>query len=471
MLLLSLPDQPDPSKLSEMVVLGAMVLDDADHDGKGRLLTKYGPIIEPEWFRDERHRAILTAIRRIRESGGVCNAISLVAELDAIGAKIPPGYTLDVCSSSGSPVQELAWHLDRVINDYRLRLLESHAHAAATAIQAGVGDAGEIVEKFQAAVAKVEAIRLADESEVATADAQSLALAFTDRAERWAASGGDGYGWPTGLKILEEFDLRLYGGQRLVIAGEANVGKSTFAAQVALNVARYFRETKSDARVGVLSLEDGRERWVDRAIANLARVPLSSIRKGSLMPMEAAKLAPATAEFANLPLYVETHGDLTIELLPSVFQSLVDRGCRVIVVDYLQEIAAPKASERRDQVGDSCRALKALSLRYNVSVIIVSSLRKLNGSRPTLDDLKESGDIGYIATEVVALRVEEPPEQFGLPTLLGVDVLKQKDGAKGSGTILLCGSIFRLEIPDRHHGPTPTVNATDVARARGRRKK
>lgn len=448
----SLPDTTP--NLSEQVFLAALMLEDARGDPP-QLVAKYAPIVDPSWFADDRNKAIYEAILAVHQSGGVASLVAVGEALLRAKAPVELWYLAEVSEKCASPYIEAPWHLKKILDAYSARVLRAQCSAAVNATLGG-GATADQVAALRAAMDRLECLALDDGPTEDDGGAKNLSVQFLDRLQKWVEEPGSGWGWPTGIQALEDLGLRLYPeGQYLVIAGEPNVGKSTLAAQIALNVASFFRVKKLPHWVGVIAIEDGRERWVNRAMANLSDVSLNAMRKGALDAAKIHAINETARVFAMLPLIVESHPGLNLDRMEGVIQSLVDRGCNVILIDYLQEITDSKL-EIRERVTKASRAIKSQAIRENLSMIVVSSLKKLDGRRPTMDDLKESGDIAYGATEVVAAREIQKPDKPSLPTVIGLDVLKQKDGAKGERYCNLHGPTFRISTTDFRPEPQDT---------------
>lgn len=439
--------QPDTiPNLSEQAFLAALMLEDTRGDPP-QLVAKYAAIVDPVWFADDRHRAIYAAILAVHRSGGVASLVAVGEALLRAKAPVELWYLAELSERCASPYIEAPWHLKKILEDYSARTLRAQCSAAVNATLGG-GAISDQVVALREAMDRLEGLTLKDAPAEDGGGAKSLAAQFLDRLERWVEEPGSGWGWPTGIQALEDLGLRLYPeGQYLVIAGEPNVGKSTLAAQIVLNVASFFQVEGLPHWVGVVAIEDGRERWVNRAIANLSDVSLNAMRKGAINKATGEVIAKTAQVFAHLPLIVESHPGLNLDRMEAVIQSLVDRGCKVILIDYLQEITDSRL-EIRERVTKASRAIKAQAVRENLSMIVVSSLKKLDGRRPTMDDLKESGDIAYGATEVVTAREIMRPDKPSMPTIIGLDVLKQKDGAKGEAFCNLHGPTFRITKTD-----------------------
>jgi replicative DNA helicase len=90
----------------------------------------------------------------------------------------------------------------------------------------------------------------------------------------------------------------------------------------------------------------------------------------------------------------------------------------LIVVDYLQKIAVPEGDRRKgryEQVGDVAKGLKQLARDTGMPVVALAQLRRLGKAetprKPTMDDLRESGDIEQEADVVVLVHAPGDDER------------------------------------------------------------
>ena len=116
---------------------------------------------------------------------------------------------------------------------------------------------------------------------------------------------------------------------------------------------------------------------------------------------EHSSILAAAGDIAGAPLFLDDASSLGIGELRSRARRLVAKhGCRVVFVDYLQLIHGSgriKDGNRTQEVGEVSRGLKALARELSVPVVALAQLsRQVEGraeKRPTLSDLRESGDL------------------------------------------------------------------------------
>ena len=136
-----------------------------------------------------------------------------------------------------------------------------------------------------------------------------------------------------------------------------------------------------------------------------------------------------------------------IDVVAKAKQMRAKEGVRFVVIDYLQLLkAVDPATSRVQQVSYDIKTLKELSKDLQIPVLVISSLsRNYNDkSEPTLQELKESGDIEYTSDIVLLLhRLKKDKKEIERDETLLI-VAKQRHGRLGKL------SLVYLETGDRY---------------------
>jgi replicative DNA helicase len=128
-------------------------------------------------------------------------------------------------------------------------------------------------------------------------------------------------------------------------------------------------------------------------------------------------------------------------------------GIELIVVDYLGLLAPDRHVERENrwrQVGEMAKSMKELAKELNVAVLLLSQLNreseKRSDQRPTMADLRESGDVEAHADGVWLLH---RPERYGQTDqnagLVELILAKQRNGPTGTVELTWIGDQTRFE--------------------------
>jgi replicative DNA helicase len=234
----------------------------------------------------------------------------------------------------------------------------------------------------------------------------------------------------------------------IIVAGRPSMGKTTFAMNIAENVA-----IKTDKPVAVFSMEMPGDSLAMRMMSSLGRIDQHKVRTGKLDDDEWPRLTSAINLLAETKLFI----DDTAALTPTEVRARARRLTRdhgqlgLIVLDYLQLMQSPSSGENRvQQISDISRGLKALAKELNVPVVALSQLnRNLEqrpNKRPVMSDLRESGSIEQDADVIVFIYRDEvynedSPDKGIAEIIIG----KQRNGPIGTSRLTFLGQYTRFE--------------------------
>lgn len=214
---------------------------------------------------------------------------------------------------------------------------------------------------------------------------------------------------PTGFPNMNQLFGGLQRSDMIVLAARPSVGKSTLALNLAANAA------KEHARVGIFSLEMGREQVAMRLLASEARLNMHDIRLRRLSQTAESQLYDAVGLLSDLAIYVDDTPFQTVaEMRGKARRLQLTHGLDFVVVDYMQLIngsSGGREGNRAQEVSEISRQMKAMARDLNVPVIAVSQLSRAierrESHRPVLSDLRESGSIEQDADIVMFIHRED----------------------------------------------------------------
>jgi replicative DNA helicase len=260
-------------------------------------------------------------------------------------------------------------------------------------------------------------------------------------------------GVPSGFYDLDEMTAGFQKSDFVVIAGRPSMGKTSFAMNIAENVAVHLKPAERQA-IAVFSLEMSKESLVQRLMCALARVDIHKIRRGYASNEEYKKLQNAAAQLHEAPIYIDDTAAMGILEMRAKSRRLVSEvPLGMIIIDYLQLIRGPESSENRQQeISAISRSLKALAKELRVPVIALSQLSRAvetrgGTKRPVLSDLRESGAIEQDADVVLFVYRPEvyetdPAKRDGKAEII---IAKQRNGPTGSVDLAFLSECTRFE--------------------------
>ena len=215
-------------------------------------------------------------------------------------------------------------------------------------------------------------------------------------------------GLSTGLRDLDVMINGLNKSDLLLLAARPAMGKTAFALNLCLNVAKKCNQT-----VAMFSLEMSREQLAMRLLSIESFVDGQKMATGKLTEEEWTKLGMASAALSQTDIRVDDNPSITVAEMNAKCRRLDNLG--LVIIDYLQLMNGSGYSKggesRQNVVSDISRSLKIMAKELNVPVVCLSQLSRgpegRTDKRPMLSDLRESGAIEQDADEVLFLYRDE----------------------------------------------------------------
>ena len=268
-------------------------------------------------------------------------------------------------------------------------------------VQEGIGTAADTLD---AAEQKIFAVRRGQSAQ----DMVPISRVLPDVLERlgeMTESQDHMPGLSSGFSAVDAKITGLNKSDLLLLAARPGMGKTSFALNIALNVARSSRKT-----VAIFSLEMSAEQLVTRILSGEALVENYRLRTGNLRETDWQKIAAAASVLNQLDIRVDDNPMLSAADMNAKCRRLDNLG--LVVIDYLQLMTSAgdkgnRGENRQQVVSDISRMMKIMAKELNVPVICLSQLSRANekrdDKRPMLSDLRESGAIEQDADIVMFL--------------------------------------------------------------------
>jgi replicative DNA helicase len=241
-------------------------------------------------------------------------------------------------------------------------------------------------------------------------------------------------GHSTGFPRLDELTGGLQSGQLIIVAARPGAGKTTFALQLARQIAE-----ASGLLVPFLSYEMSHDELTLKLLSNALEYDQLRLRTGDLPAGMERQLAREAESLADVPMLLDDNPPETIGGVRTAMRALARRGqIGAIVIDYLQLMSADtrfKDSNRTQEVSDISRGLKRLADELKVPVVALSQLNRTlearPNKRPILSDLRESGSLEQDANLVCFLYRESLYDKTADPNFAELSIGKQRNGPVG----------------------------------------
>lgn len=411
---------------SEQYVLGALlVVPDK--------LAEVAAMLTPRDFYRGDHREIFEAMLALDEAGKPFDVFVVSEWFESRGARPEILSTLIDLAKSHWLATLVKAHAEIIADKARLRrLIDAGTEITASAFEPEGRTAAEIASDAMSAIAAIDSGTGDDESQGFAEVAKRWLVDLQARAELETA-----YGLQTPWSGYNALLQGLAPGDLAILAGRPGMGKSAVAINLTLHAAR------QGVRVLYFSLEMTGAAIVNRAVAAAGEVPLKWLRNPAGSDQDYwAETTRGVSATRKLPILFQEQASLTR-------QQVVHRAKRdhkreplgLIIVDHLHIMQLPGKTRESVEIGDITRDLKALAKHCGCPVLALAQLNRSvesrPGKRPTMADLRESGNIEQDADSITFLlrddyyaKQENRPSNH--PGMLELIVAKNREGEGGS---------------------------------------
>jgi len=182
------------------------------------------------------------------------------------------------------------------------------------------------------------------------------------------------------------------------------------------------------------SLEMSKRQLTARILNILTGISGRRILKKEISYDEANLLRKTLDGVKKLPLKLTSHPDMPLSILmQGLRDSRLKFGTELNFIDYIQ-LVSYSGRKRNEEIAHIAQQLKSASLELDACVVALSQFSRNDKLEPTMDDLKESGDLEQAAS-FITLMWEELDPQFNDIRMLGIKpvwfkIEKQRNGEK-----------------------------------------
>ena len=400
--------------VAEQAVLGALML-------SREAYWRVADILKVEDFSRKDHRVILQGIIELVKRDDPCDAVTLgewfesqnIAEL--VGGA---GYIIQLANNTPSAANIRAY----------AEIVAKHA------MHRRVLDAGAKITKIEGddALAQAQSLigELADRVPVRLSSPKEAFKDWVGTFQQRMDSTDAICGLSTGLSELDAKTTGLQAGDLIIIAARPSMGKSLLAQNIS------DRAALAGNRVAFFSLEMTTQQLINRAISAAAGVPHDKVRSAKNIDADDwNKIERVAEQVQAMPaMWSEASGQTIDQIIAQIRRAHAQKPLTAVFIDYLGLIRLPKSERRHDLlVGDITRQLKDQAKQLNIPIVLLAQLNRgvegRTNKRPTLADLRDSGEIEQHADVVIFIHREEyfdrASEMKGVAELI---IAKQRNG-------------------------------------------
>jgi replicative DNA helicase len=454
--------QPQATEI-ERAVLGALMIDKDAY-------TVVCEMLYPESFYEPRNQKIYTAIRDLEmkeqpvDIWTVTEQLAKQGDLEDVGG---PAYVTELSSRVASSAN-IEYHARIIAQKFLARQLISYASFIETKAFDETIDIDDLMQEAEGSLFELSQKNMKkDYTQI-----DPVIKTAIDVIQKSAANKDGLTGVPSGYYKLDDITSGWQPSDLVIIAGRPAMGKTSFALSMAKNIAAEYQ-----VPMAFFSLEMSNTQLVNRLISNVCEIQGSKILNGQLRPDEWERLDKRVNNLLGAPLFIDDTPGLSVFELRTKARRLVrEHGVKMIMIDYLQLMNANgmRFSSRQEEVSTISRSLKGLAKELDIPIIALSQLNRgvesregLEGKRPQLSDLRESGAIEQDADMVLFVHrpeyyhIYQDDNGRDLHGMAQIIIAKHRKGATGDVLLTFRGEFTRFENPeDSRLHPTRTGNDT-----------
>ncbi|MDE7379392.1 MAG: replicative DNA helicase [Paraprevotella sp.] len=442
-------EQPQAVPFEEAVLGALMIEKDA--------YSLVSEILKPECFYDHRHQLIYESIRTLNLQQKPVDILTVTEHLNSTGHLEECGgpYYITQLSGKVASSAHIEYHARIIAQKYLARELITFT----SRIQSKAFDATvDVDDLMQEAEGKLFEISQQNMKKDYTQINPVIHEAY-EMLQKAAARSDGLSGLSSGFEKLDRMTSGWQNSDLVIIAARPAMGKTAFVLSMC-------RKMAVDMKIpcAMFSLEMSNVQLVNRMIVNVCEIPGEKIKSGQLAPYEWGQLDNKITQLYDAPFYVDDTPSLSVFELRTKARRLVrEHGVKIIMIDYLQLMNASGMSfgSRQEEVSTISRSLKGLAKDLNIPIIALSQLNRgvesregIEGKRPQLSDLRESGAIEQDADMVCFIhrpeyyKIYQDEKGRDLHGMAEIIIAKHRNGAVGDVLLKFRGEYARFQDPD-----------------------
>jgi replicative DNA helicase len=439
-----------PSNLdAEGAVLAACLLDPRE------CVDDVRQVLQPQHFYADANRMIYAAILELDAEGKAIDVLTVAGRLRDREqlAKVGGAPYLATLADATPAVAHVLEHAKLIVEKARVRQVIAVSQRFAAQGYEDVGDPQQWAQNCAQVLADVAAA--GDERDPPEALDVVIPAEVKAIRER-AARNVEIVGIDTKLEMLNKLTGGLETGLMHVVGGRPGMGKTSVALGLGLNAA------EQGIGVMVCSAEMNKKQLTHKLIASDARIDHSRVRSGVMHREEWPAFADSAKHLATLPIILFHQPGMTIPAMRSAVRKgqrqLAARGVKLglVIADYLQIFDGKgligRGEGREREVSEISKRLLWMAGEFDVAMLALSQLnrsvedRSNKSKRPTMSDLRESGQIEQDAATIMLLyRDEYYHKDSADKGTVEVNVAKNRFGTTGRAYLKFTAEYGRID--------------------------
>ena len=389
-------------------------------------MTEVIGLLQPEHFYSDLHAAIFRAMLAVSDSGKPVDLVTLSPALLAQG--VGPSDVTPLVDGMAD-TSAIMHYAELVLEAFKKRsLLGTSMRMQGDSVSQTV-TSDECIDRVSKDLVAVADVTSKDDTvHISTVVNSQVQTAVAIRHGERTSSGLE-----SGFYDLDKLTGGFRPGDLTLIAARPRIGKTALLLNVIRNMA------KNAVKVMFFSIEMSDSALVQRILSSEARINTRAFLVDGFLSGDAeSRLICAGDVVGDLPIWLNDLSRMTPRKMRSAVRShMTKHGVDCVVVDYAQLVKPDlfnHGETRAQQVSEIVKDIRALGKDLGVPVICACQLRrsaagKTEETRPTLEDLKESGGLEEHSDGVILMH------RNSKESLTHIEVAKQREGPEGRFTL------------------------------------
>lgn len=378
-------------------------------------------ILVPEDFYKPAHNKIFKAIAELHKRKEIIDIVTIKTELEKGKCLDEIGGATYLSKVMDCPICLNLVHYSKMIKAASVgrNLIEASINTAnsiydETITQHNIVD---ILDKAQSDIMKIGF----DSGDKDTISAADLCLKRVGEYEELCKGAEPGI--KTGFHSLDALTGGLFGAILVIIAARPGVGKTSFALNMAKNMA------SNRHKIGFFSLEMSKERLLDRLISGYTGINSLRLKSGRLGKDDWISVNEAAAKLYNLPLIFNDAGGLSVQELKSLIRKMVRQGVEVVFIDQLSKIRGGDGFKEHEKKASIVNELDMFKKEVRIPIVLLSQINREGDDKPILKNLARTGALEEDGDIILIGHREWLYNKKADETKAVWDLAKNRDGA------------------------------------------
>ncbi|HRX92138.1 MAG TPA: replicative DNA helicase [Candidatus Izemoplasmatales bacterium] len=415
---------------AEEAVLGSVFFD------QGSMKTIIDKLQDMDFF-SPNHQVIFRAMKSLFQEGVAIDYTTLIDRLESQNLLTQAGgadYVTDLINAVPSAANLLNYV--NIVKDKSIlrKIQDSCRDIVERAYQ--TENAPEFIDEVEKEIIDITKEKRTSDFRSAGEIAENIVKKIAEQAQ----SAGSLSGLDTRYRELNHYTFGLQPSDLIIIAARPSIGKTAFALNIALNIAKGPKKP----HVAFFSLEMGVDQLIMRILSCQSQVDNSRLREGRLNAQEWEKIHYAVSALDTMNLYFDDSGTVKVTDLRSKCRKLKqDDKLDIVIVDYLQLLSGSSYNQanRVQEVSEISRILKEVARELKVPVVALSQLSRgveqRKDHKPVMADLRESGSIEQDADIILLMyREDYYDKETTKKNHVEINIAKNRSGVIGDFELL-----------------------------------